>query len=320
MERNLDLFREASEWFARFDGDEMTAEDRQRFEAWRRVNPDHERAFQEVRAMWHAPEFTAALSTVIPDVRRDPPPPGSSRPGIRNRIPAFATAAVLLLTTVWLLTADILTTLRSDYRTTTGEQRTIQLSDQSFVTLNTNTALIADLSGEVRRIQLLKGEALFRVSQDPDRPFTVEHKGNLVRVLGTEFTVRERQDSISVAVVRGKVEVRSMRGSDHVTHLIGGEQVFAGPDGMSARQPVDPADLTAWTAKRLAVTDMPLADLIQELQRYHPGYLWLWNPAIGRVRVTGIYDLSDTMETLTVLARTLPIRVDRLTDYLVVLR
>lgn len=141
-----------------------------------------------------------------------------------------------------------------------------------------------------------------------------------MRVLGTDFVVRKRQDTLIVTVVRGKVEVRSAGASSPIVQLTAGEQVSAGPSGLSVPQHVDPADVTAWTDKRLTVTNMPLSEVVQEIQRYHPGYVWLWNPAIGHIRVTGIYDLSNTMETLRILARTLPIRMDRLTDHLVVLR
>jgi transmembrane sensor len=319
-ERDSDLFREASEWFARFDGNDVPAEERRRFQTWRRRSPDHERAFQAIRSMWSAPELDAALSRIEPAACTLPSAVRSSPRHSRVWMPAVAAAAVLILTTLWSLTAGLLTILQSDYRTAAGEQRTVHLPDQSSITLNTDTAIAMDLGGPTRRVHLLKGEALFRVSRDPDRPFTVEHKGNVVRVLGTEFVVRERQQAITVTVVRGSVEVSGSDVPVSVKQLAAGQQVSAGPEGLGTPRSVDPADLTAWTDRRLAVTNLPLSDVIQEIQRYHPGFVWIWNPAIGRIRVTGIYDLSNTTETLKVLADTLPIRMSRLTDRLIVLR
>lgn len=319
-ERDADLVREASEWFALVDGNDLTAEDRQRFETWQRRSPDHEQAYRNVAAMWQAPAFHAALSSIEPVVCA-PQSAAHCRPQrSRSKVLAGAAAAMVLLSTLWFLSDDLLTIMESDYRTAVGEQRTVRLPDHSSMTLNTNTAIVAELEGPTRRIRLLKGEALFHVSRDPDRPFTVEHKGTVVRVLGTEFVVRERQETLTVTVIRGTVEVTNARDSASVLQLTAGEQVSSGPQGLGARKTVDPADLTAWTSKRLAVMNAPLSDVIQEIQRYHPGYLWLWNSGIGRIRVTGIYDLSDTAVTLNVLAHTLPIRMDRLTDRLVVIR
>jgi transmembrane sensor len=211
--------------------------------------------------------------------------------------------------------------LQADYRTATGEQRTVRLQDRSSIVLNTNTALSASVEGPVRRVRLFKGEALFRVHHDPDRPFIVEYEGHVVRVLGTEFLVRERDHMITVTVVRGIVEVgTSDSAAASSTQLTAGQQVSAGLGGRGIPHEVDPDDFTAWTARRLRVTNVPLSDVIEDIQRYHPGIIWIWNPAIGRIRVTGIYDLSDPGRTLNVLAGTLPIRMDQLTDRFVLLR
>ena len=317
-ERDPDLLREASEWFARFDGDDITAEDRRRFHAWQQRSPQHERAFQDVVDLWSAPEFSSALSSAEP-VDSWIPTPAQPLPRRRAWISGAVAAMLSAVPLLWFLGGDLLTVLQSDYRTTIGEQRTVYLADRSTITLNTNTAIAVNLAGQARRIHLLKGEALFSISPDPERPFTVEHKGNAVRVLGTEFLVREQQQAITVTVVRGTVEV-SRAGAAAATLLTAGQQASAGPDGLGTPRHVDPADLTAWTARRLAVTNAPLSDVIEEIQRYHSGFVWIWNPAIGRIRVTGIYDLSNTMDTLNVLADTLPVRMDRLTDRLVVLR
>jgi transmembrane sensor len=318
-ERDPDVLREATEWFARFDGDDITAEDRRRFHAWQQRSPKHGQAFQDVVDMWRAAEFYSSLSSAEPTVSR-PPAAASWLPRRRIRISGAVAATLSAVTLLWFLSGDLLTILQSDYRTATGEQQTVQLPDHSSMTLNTDTAVAVNLAGRTRHIHLLRGEALFRVSRDPDRPFTVEHQGNVVRVLGTEFVVRERQQAITVTVVRGSVEVTSADPGAATTRVTAGQQVSAGPEGLGTPHRVDPADLTAWTARRLTVTNTPLSDVIEEIQRYHPGLVWIWNPAIGRIRVTGIYDLSNTMETLRVLADTLSIRMDRLTDRLVVLR
>jgi transmembrane sensor len=321
-ERDPDLLREASEWFARLDGEELSADDLVRFAAWRRRSPQHERAFLHLSAAWSSPELEAALATLKP-VDHKPPSRTVSTSAMRGTgrwKPALAAATVLGLVSLWSLNADLLTLLHADYSTSTGEQQTVHLQDQSSIILNTNTALAASLDGSVRRIRLFKGEALFRVHRDPDRPFIVEYEDTTVRVLGTEFAVRARGHGITVTVVHGAVEVGASGDAASIRHLTDGQQVSAGPDGLSMPRSVDPADLIAWTRRHLPVTNVPLAEVIQEIQRYHAGYVWLWNPANADIRVTGIYDLSNTMETLTVLAKTLPIRMDRLTDHVVILR
>ncbi|HEX2054985.1 MAG TPA: hypothetical protein VHF07_00735, partial [Nitrospiraceae bacterium] len=131
----------------------------------------------------------------------------------------------------------------------------------------------------------------------------------------------EHDHVLTVTVIHGTVEVgTSGPVSASIQQLTTGQQVSAGVDGLGIPRTVDPDDFTAWTARRLRVTNVPLSDVIEELQRYHTGFIWIWNPAVRRIRVTGIYDLSDPGRTLTVLAGTLPIRMDRLADRLVILR
>ncbi len=57
------------------------------------------------------------------------------------------------------------------YSTGVGEQRTIKLEDGSTIALNTDTAVRVELTDRMRRVSLLRGEALFNVAKDPTRPF-----------------------------------------------------------------------------------------------------------------------------------------------------
>src|SRR3546814_15764523 len=49
---------QASEWIARLNADDVNAEDRVRFEAWRAAHPRNARAYDELMATW--PRFPAA--------------------------------------------------------------------------------------------------------------------------------------------------------------------------------------------------------------------------------------------------------------------
>ena len=44
---------QASEWIARLNSDDVSAEDRARFEVWRQRHPRHARAYAELSATWH---------------------------------------------------------------------------------------------------------------------------------------------------------------------------------------------------------------------------------------------------------------------------
>src|SRR4051794_29145540 len=48
--RNVE--QEASEWIARLEAEDVTPDDRVRFEAWLRANPRNSQAFEDVSATW----------------------------------------------------------------------------------------------------------------------------------------------------------------------------------------------------------------------------------------------------------------------------
>lgn len=88
--------------------------------------------------------------------------------------------------------------------------RKIALPDGSTVLLQpaSEIRLAAHFGDQTREVHL-KGEALFEVTRDADRPFVVHANEVVTRVLGTSFTVRayEQDREITVAVKTGKVSV-----------------------------------------------------------------------------------------------------------------
>lgn len=104
-------------------------------------------------------------------------------------------------------TAWQLYTQRCVYTTDIGEQRTIALVDGSSVELNARTKIKVRYSDQRRTIELLQGQALFRVAKDPNRPFIVDSNGTHVRAVGTQFDVYRKVDGTLVTVVEGRVAV-----------------------------------------------------------------------------------------------------------------
>lgn len=96
---------------------------------------------------------------------------------------------------------------RNTYSTQIGEQRLIQLEDGSTVELNSRSRLKVRFSPIARHIELLAGEALFRVAQHSSWPFVVHSDKTSVRALGTAFDVYTRPSGTVVTVVEGKVAV-----------------------------------------------------------------------------------------------------------------
>uniref|UniRef100_A0A914YWC4 Uncharacterized protein n=1 Tax=Panagrolaimus superbus TaxID=310955 RepID=A0A914YWC4_9BILA len=61
-------------------------------------------------------------------------------------------------------------------------------------------------------------------------------------------------------------------------------------------------------------TTMRLDELIAALARYQPGFLSC-DPAVGALRISGAYPLSDIERSLSAIERVLPVRTERRTAY-----
>lgn len=311
------LMKEATAWFMRQAADDFSEAERRRLEAWRAHSPAHARAYHQVQALWNRPELQQASARSVAREAID----ALRRPARHAwRKGNMAAAAVFLLVGMALWSDVVLIWLKSDYSTEVGEQRVVTLPDRSSVTLNTGTSIAVRYESDRRRVELLRGEASFAVQPNPERPFTVESRGVSTTAVGTQFVVKDRKTDVQVTVLSGSVLVAGGKRPDEAVQLAAGDQVAVGPQGAGAVDRVDTAAVAAWMQGRLVFVRTPLADVVQDLARYHRGYIVIWNPALQSLPITGIYHLSDPAHIFTTLADTLPIRMVRLTDHLIVIR
>lgn len=245
------------------------------------------------------------------------------RPPIPVAVPRWfssgiAASLLLLLGIGWI--DDWPTRLSADAVTETGEQRSVALDDGSFVDLNTDSAIAVDYRPDRRVVRLLKGEALFRVAADADRPFTVEAGGGATTALGTRFIIRRDGDATRVVVTEHRVRVASPRDAEGQAVSLGvGQGVAYGPAGLAPVMAVDVQTASAWTRGTLSFVDRPLREVVGELARYHRGYIGIAGDALAGRRVSGVFRADDTLGAVETLQRSLGISSTRITDRLILL-
>jgi transmembrane sensor len=277
--------QEASEWIARLEAEDVTPEDRARFAAWLRANPQNSQAFEDVSATWRrfvvagpladmktgagVPADSDAGADVNAGASATAGSDGSPEVGVgggahtavvlqhrkRNWGLAIAAATVVaaLLTSVYMQKAPHLTAIT----TAVGEQVTVPLADGSFMELNSNSVARIDYTSRQRTIHLDRGEAFFRVAHDTRRPFWVTAGGGWVRAVGTEFNVYLRPQSLQVTVREGTVRAGESRGS--LSAVQPDEQKLAAWVTLSGGQQ---ADLDSTAARKRALSADELADTV----------------------------------------------------------
>ncbi len=301
---------QALAWFARLQDSKTSQHDQAEFAGWLAASPAHQAAYEKVTQLWQSAALDAALShyAVIPLL-----PKKRTLPFQR-----WAAAACIVLTSSWLLLASgLVDRWQADAVTATGEQRRIVLSDGSAATLNTNTALAFNFVGGQRGVKILKGEAYFEVEPDKNRPFIVETEQGTVRVVGTRFNVKAG-DAAQVDVESGIVVCAGKHGESR--QLTAGQHTSIANQGVAAVTNIDAGRTFAWLNGRLVFQDRPLAEVIAELDRYHPGAIVITGTKLAKTRVTGNYKLEDTAAIVRALADIAGARVINLSPYLTVLK
>lgn len=216
--------------------------------------------------------------------------------------------AVLVLATgtgLWWATQELGV---NRYRTTVAEQRTLQLEDGSVVWLNARSRLEVRFRSSTRKLRLLEGEALFRVSHDVNRPFIVETTEGTIRAVGTQFDVYERNGSTDVAVLEGQVAVSptsSGAGVAPPSRLVLPSQSATISGGGHVWVRVEPhvEDAVSWRERRVTFRDRTLGDITAELNRYSRRRILLGDAEVAGRRYSGVFNTDDLDSFVAVLAR-----------------
>ncbi len=301
----------AIHWMVRLQSGVMSTDEQEAFQRWRDANDAHAQAWQQVvsLALPRQPgaellrDVTArkALESAGPDMQQ------------RRQLLKRMVVLGLLGAATW-QSADS-TTLRAafaNYQTGTGERRKWTLADGSALWLNTASAVDLEFNPSVRGLRLIEGE-LSLISAPDARALQLLTADALLRTTDAQFLVRHDRQGTLVTVMKGQVKVQSRRDQTSVP-LEAGWQTRVDNAGIETASRADLPVAQAWLRGILPAERMRLDDLVAELSRYRPGVLRCREQVAG-LRLTGSFSLDNTDAALTLMARSLPVRIERLTRY-----
>lgn len=300
----------------------MSPEDQARLESWLAADIRHVGAYARVEAVKVRLDRLKAVGADA--VRRpavgNPTPDGNVLSWSRRRIvwtgsSVLAAAAVGIVGAVlWNKPTQIADPEAEIYATSVGETRDIPLKDGSIVTLNTDSRLNVRFGPTARRIELEKGEALFRVAKDKQRPFVVKAAETEVRAVGTSFTVRLQpkrptqiwvQEGIVEVVHRGHKATKPVRATAET-------QTLVADDAPIITQPVAYPKMTrnlAWQYGRIAFENETLESAAEEFSRYSMTKI-IVDPAVANRTITGLFASNDPVGFAKAAASVLDLHVE----------
>ena len=283
------IIRTAIEWQMRLRANASSAELHKQLHDWRRHDARHELAWQRLQQMgdlFQASQLPDAART-IPLLRRAEADLSRRRTLKLLGLGLVAGGATLLVTTAppaW----------RSDFATTTGERRRVDLGGAEL-TLNTGSAV--DVRG--REWLLRTGEVLVDGADWRVRCRFAKCEGRQARAV-----LRERDGYSEIHVERGEVLVSTPFGQRRL-QAGNGLGIHAAQMTVLGKGPLDPF---AWARGLLLVNDIRLVDFLAEAGRYRQGWLGCDN-TVADLRLSGVFRLDEPEVMLRNLTHLLPVHI-----------
>jgi transmembrane sensor len=366
-----ELEAQAAEWLVKRDAGGLSTAEQAEFDAWMETDPRARAVYVRLELAWKRSDGLRRFRPLDGSIDADllehspfEPVPIDEYPAregtgktsdlvqIPNRavieadfverkprrwgMPLAAVAAVALIAIGGLMWRAYERTGWHEYTTDYGGLSRIVLDDGSVVNLNTNSLMRVQLTPELRHIVLERGEALFKVAHDENRPFDVDAGSTTVRAVGTEFSVRVREPAeasgggkdIEVLVKEGRVAIdppkknakaieRAAALPSSMSTLSAGEAVTITAKRVTTELPqmqvqkVAEADVDkklSWTEGRLWFERQTLKDVVAEFNRYNRRQMVVADPAIENLRIGGGFEATDPESFIAALEKTLGVR------------
>jgi transmembrane sensor len=263
----------------------LTPGQQQALNSWLDADLRHRGAYVRARAQWADLDRLAALHG----------PASSStaayegRSGISRRELLAAGVAVTAVVGggwTWL-------TLRPGqvrYASGIGEVRRIALGDGSTLMLNTDSEVTVRFNARTRNLRLVRGEALFEVAHDKQRPFLVDVNDIVVRAVGTAFAVRLEAAQVDVTVTEGVVEVA---GTKRVAANERATIVHSQAPQVRSIARAESDRRLAWRTGMVSFDGESLRMAVAEINRHNRRQILVDDPVLGAKPVVGVFRATD---------------------------
>jgi transmembrane sensor len=314
----------AADWVVRHDAG-LAPDEARAFQSWLQADPRHGAAWARLNTTWGAldgPRRAGMADWVMLEIS------GRIRRRRRRRVGAAlgGLAAVLALALVGRTHFQPAGALAPAPTIVVTQPRQQVLPDGSVVELKDGADIAVDFSGVYRRIALRRGEALFRVAKNPQRPFVVQVGEWEVRAVGTEFSVEFGSGEVGVLVTEGRVAVnQAVAGQSGpasaprtLAYIDAGNRltVKAGVAALEAPRVVaisenEINERLAWASARLEFSNTPLAEAVALMNRHNRLQFVIEDPSLAGVRVSGFIRADNAEDFARFLEAYFPVKAER---------
>jgi len=297
----------AASWRVHFaETGEMSSE---AFETWLAADPENRAAWQAMENSWDAFGQRASEFELVAAKRAARDALSNSRSRYQQaalRPWKIAIAATFVIGAVF-GGALFWQQIPSDYKTAFNERRVVALADGSQIMLDSSTELRVRDGARIRDLELVRGQARFRIVHDPARPLFVHAGPEKIIDIGTDFNIDRPGQTVVVTLIEGRVAVADERVNAAPVELHAGEQLSALPPHRPIVTHVDLARATAWQSGELMFDNEPLSSVVQRIDRYAAKPIVIADAKAAGLRVSGVFRAGDTQGFLRMVTSYLPL-------------
>lgn len=192
------------------------------------------------------------------------------------------------------------------------------LADGSVITANANSALEIVYYRHQRLIKLQRGEAIFEVTKDPERPFVVETQQAKVTVLGTRFAVNQLSHKVRISVDHGRVQVARADGAQTSLILHDGEVAEISQDNAPLKVNRYASDSFSFANGRIVFDQADMFEVADTLSRYRPQSVTAAFSGDHTPKVNAVLKTVEIEDFIRTLPRSVPVTVKTRENKLVI--
>jgi transmembrane sensor len=312
------IHKQAAWWVTELHGPDRNVGLEEEVRRWIAKDPRHAAAFELATEAW---QQSGNLPGDLPK-----PPFRSLAVRTRPRVSARSFAGMAVLCAAFVAAVYF---LRNDTLVTgPAEQRTVELSDGTQVSLNANSRVVVQYNDYVRKVTLASGEAFFDVIKHQSRPFVVVVGDQKVIAMGTSFVVRREEatgSAFAVTLVEGRLAIEPISWPDVLPRapvpglklLNPGERLRFAPNATEKTDTPSIERVTAWQRGRLIFDDTSLSEAAAEFNRYGSNKITIDGPALGKLRVGGVFKIADPSSFAHAMVKAYHLRIVETADTIV---
>lgn len=201
--------------------------------------------------------------------------------------------------------------------------KTVWLPDSSEVVLNANSSIRfnTNRTGSKREVWIT-GEAFLKVRHieiaGKAQPFAVYAGDAVIEVLGTEFNVKNVNNSTSVLLQQGKVRF-SIPASHSQTIMQPNDYCqYDAQQGKIITRVANPAFFTAWMEQKYRFEKAAVQEVCETLKEYFGYEFIIRKPQLATQAVSGTLELQNEQMMLNVLSELLKARVTKVGNQIII--